>query len=53
MSSKKITIRRVTDNGSKTAVVKGMKKHLNPFNRTVSKKRAHSFADNVAENVSD
>ncbi|XP_066933770.1 uncharacterized protein [Clytia hemisphaerica] len=39
--------RRVTKNGSKTAIVKGMNKR-NPFeNKTVAKKRPHNLAQNI------
>ena len=44
--------RRIEKNGSKNAIVKGMRKRVNPFQiDAVSTKRPHSFSDNVKSNV--
>lgn len=56
-SGKKIKVqpeavkRRRTANGGKNAIIKGMTKRKDPFNRTeTSVKRPHSFANNIQQN---
>ena len=42
--------RRKSENGSKKAIVKGMKVKCNPFDKNVSTKRLHKFSSNVVNN---